>query len=117
MRNGESIFWFDCRTPRILEAPPDRDRFKGLIHNDLFISWGDKEAGCRVWKARVARRAGDLTWDPIEWGELDSSTLRYFVITNSGQPSWVEKTTWERSYRRYGPRMMYADGSEVSSGF
>lgn len=100
MRNGDSIAWFESRTHTLLEALPNRDRFQGLSTGDLFICWSDQECACRVWRAKVVRRTEDPIWDVIGWGELDTSTQRYFVVTASGLPSWVEKSTWDKAYRR-----------------
>lgn len=108
MRGGENIAWFECRTNSTLAEPPGRGQFQGPLTGDLFISWGDEEQACRVWKVEVSNRQ-KVTWEDVKWGQINIPISKYFAITASGMPSWVEKSTWEKNYRRKEYRMAHVE--------
>ncbi|TFK58073.1 hypothetical protein BDN72DRAFT_866242 [Pluteus cervinus] len=100
LRNNKEwvIFWYECTTRKRLEVLPNRAHFPGIQTNDLFVHWisNAQPRRCQVWIATL--EGENILWEAMRWGQMQQG--RHFIIRSQGVPSLVEKSTWDRTYRR-----------------
>ncbi|TFK58412.1 hypothetical protein BDN72DRAFT_865960 [Pluteus cervinus] len=92
------LHYFHCKTSGRLESPPDQTHFPDLVAEDFFVHWVSHLAQCQIW---VASSVGlEAQWEPLKYGHQFADG-RQLVVTAKGVPSKVEKSTWEKRYRRF----------------
>ncbi|TFK65871.1 hypothetical protein BDN72DRAFT_845051, partial [Pluteus cervinus] len=91
--------WYNCRTPSRLSAPPRGDHFPGIQSGDLFVHWIANTRQCQVWMATAVDDA-NIQWEPARWGQPLHQGRHLIIRSMEGKPSAVEKSTWEKTYRR-----------------
>ncbi|TFK60926.1 hypothetical protein BDN72DRAFT_864002 [Pluteus cervinus] len=98
---SRDLHWFQCKTPSPLRSPPNSKFFPKVQTGDLFVHWVGPKVQCQVWEATVMEQ--NVTWVALKWGHAFTQAKFagcHFVITLNGKPSAVEKSTWEKTYRR-----------------
>ncbi|TFK65459.1 hypothetical protein BDN72DRAFT_860621 [Pluteus cervinus] len=98
-KEGVIVPWYECNTPSRLATPPKGDHFPGIQQGDFFVHWISNTKQCQVWMA-IAVDGADVLWEPAEWGQQIQQGRYLIIRSKEGKPSAVEKSTWEKTYRR-----------------
>ncbi len=93
------IYWFSSRTDYSISAPPALSPSFSLEKYDLFIHEYARMK-YQVWRCEEIR---PILWTFLPQGTQHTlpgqKTPRTFVMTDSGQPSWVLPDTRDRQYK------------------